>query len=652
MKHRVFSTPINAFKPAVLVLPLCFAFCLTNTQTPVQPDTQKGSVYGFVCDAKDSVSLPGVTVRLVGDTVSVVSDSDGRFELTDIASGEQAFYFKSANYASATKLFLIQSNKVFASDTVYLSRDYCVIAGRAYESDSTNSISTANVELWRVADSALVDSTKTDSTGSFVLTLISPDSNGYRISVGKENFQAAELSDTLAAGDSLFLTVQLAPYLTVAGMVVEAGSSLPVTGAQVAAGGDTATSDSLGRFVLKELVHVDTGHVFSATAKYFEPNSLRDTISKADLLVGPIMIQRKLGSARGFVRLQGQNNHSGIIVKLGPSSGVADTTDSLGEIWFPQVPAGMQPIVASKEKFALLSDTIEIQAADTTQIQMDLPIQSGTIQTRVDWHFGGSPYTISDTLEVTNSGTLYVHPAVEIQMANASLLFAADSGFVSIKGVPDSLITVLPGGGITTYPKIDIGFQVQDTNMAYTMIVNTTVYCRQGPRIHHCLFVDSGRADADTGLHIIPSSSGAIFDHCDFIGVSSNTAGIFVRDSTFATDDGTCEVMFSNCIFYRATAGNTPFLISNNGGNIQAGLANSNLYNAGTSPDSLFAIADIDTQQIWHVDPLYKDPGGLNFHLQDSSGLAHKSTDNGHIGALGVSTMQYFEPRERPKAIR
>ena len=154
-------------------------------------------------------------------------------------------------------------------------------------------------------------------------------------------------------------------------------------------------------------------------------------------------MQRKTGTLQGTIHLQGQIDHSGVIVRL-PSADLSDTTDSLGSIEILNIPAGIQEIVASKEKFRALTDLIGINGEDTTQIEFDLIIQSGTIKTAVNWYPTHPPDLIQDTLEIVTTGALYINAGVAITMTSSSRLLTSGTGIVRISGERENLVVVSP----------------------------------------------------------------------------------------------------------------------------------------------------------------------------------------------------------------
>ena len=606
---------------------------------PSSPELEPGSVSGTVYEAKDSAALEGAIVRQVGTNISVQTGADGSFSLTGLPAGEVILYINKDSYASRTRTENVASGQnTNLSDAVYMDRAYGVLNGVVIGIDSTVMISQADVLLRTPSDSIVFDSTSTENNGYFVFSRVAPDTAGYLIQIHKSGFRSVIFRDTITAGDSIFVVKSLAPYLTITGTVYEMDSTTQIHGALIAVGPACATSDSLGVFTLADLVSADTGYQFVATGEYFDTLVFRDTITAADTVIGPIHMQRKTGVVQGTIRLQGQNDHSGIVVQVA-SSAYMDTTDSLGRIVLSGVPAGRQSILGSKENFASLSDTIDVKGNDTANVEFDLVIQSGTINTRVDWHTSYSPYYIEDTLEIATGGELYVNPGAEIRMANGARLLSTESGTIRIAGERRNPIEISPYDSTPENITVEIAGIGEEIVMTHTVLRDINVVFEQAPKIEYCLFLHTNNSDFDTSVFIIPAENSTKLDNCDFIRINSNRLGVVIKDSTFTGSDAPDGIAFVDCIFYLSAGSRvcSGFIQSGNAAaSFDISVANSDFYSDCSILGSLIDFTNMDTTNIYNIEPGYSDPASLDFRLERDSELIDKSVSRDHLGALGL----------------
>lgn len=625
-----------------IIILLGFLYC----EKRIISSAGRGSVAGTVHTAKDSIPLEGVTVRLVGTATSVQTESTGSFLLSDLPPDEINIYFSKEHYNSHMELFFLgDGQNLVMEDTVYLSRDYGVIAGIVLDSDSDMPIPLANVLLRRDDTCLVIDSTITGTAGHFILPYVDSDTSGYLISIEKQGFQTLAFNQPVSDDDSVFLIKFLQAYVTISGMIFDNDSTTPLPNVSVSVDSQLVQSDSSGRFTIAGMLPADTGYLFTVSKEYYNPLSFRDTITSTDTLLKPIYLQRKTGALQGYFRLQGQLNHAGVIVRL-PSADLSDTTDSLGSIEILTIPAGIQEIVASKEKFRVLTDSIEIKGEDTTQKEFDLVIQSGIIHTVVNWFSVHLPYLIQDTLEIATGGALYVNAGVALAMMSNSRLLTSGSGIVRTLGEKDRLVVVSPSPPSAGNIEIRITIPPRyDVNMTYTMIQNVKTTFVGYPIIEHCLFVHINDTSADNSMYInptyiIPAEKKAKdervnFSQCDFIRINSVREGIYIQDS-LVSDSTTPAISFSKCSFYLSadSPGCKNFLESTNrSSGIINRITDCNFYADCSLPYPLFELINHDTSYIRQVDPAYVDRETLDFHLKKDSPLLG---DNVHyLGALG-----------------
>jgi TolB protein len=105
----------------LLLLSGCILWLPACQDTPVEP-LQFGAVVGVVRDARTNQPLPNVSITSVPATSAVVTDAQGRFELTSVPAGRVSITAALLDYQSATVAVTVE-DKATANVAVVLSRN-------------------------------------------------------------------------------------------------------------------------------------------------------------------------------------------------------------------------------------------------------------------------------------------------------------------------------------------------------------------------------------------------------------------------------------------------------------------------------------------------------------------------------------------------
>lgn len=700
-------------KAMILVLlniVLVLFHCNDDLTTPPQDFR---SISGTICAAHNNTAIPEVTIELIGSEGSVVTDSSGHFTLSNLPEGTVSLLVKKEHYAQHQETFHLIGTQHIIMDTLKLNRDFCIITGIITHSLKGNPVADAEVHIVRSQDNITIDSTITDTTGYFYFNYLTPLDTGYRISLIKPGFQTSTRCTVAKAGDSIFITEMMIPYICAKGRIFESDSITPISGATISLGSKTAMSDNLGSFILSKLIPSDTqycaviakdgyaslncslslgmldtivlngylkpqlgilGLVYESDSitpvesvavnildtviysnslgqfsyKYLTPIAsgyqftfskpgyssivVSDTIQKNDTTIGPVYMSKLCGHIQGTITLQGQTDYRGSVIYVNNVNN-CDTTDKTGNFQIMNIPIGNYTLTINKGNFQELLFSVLISNNDTIHLDTSLIIQSGTINTSVNWTTTHSPYIIKDTLQVMESGSLVVDPGVHIKLQENAKL-AVDGYFTSL-GTPDNFTIISPGSSAGANTIEINGKALADTVMKYTFLLNLKTILKNGPKIANCIFAFNQDPGTDNMLHLVSSSDTTYLNHCEFFRYTTNRDPILIQDSL-----GAAGTVITNSIFsiFGNSSTYTNFLKSQNlANNIQVKIKNCDFYSENPLPYNVLTQINSDTTQVYKVDPLYQDPSNLNLELQATSTLRDKSTTGGKLGVEIVS---------------
>ncbi len=586
---------------------------------------------GVVTDKRKDTPVSNVTV-----TVAAVVDSDK----TDSSITDSAGYFLFTCLSPDSSGYIITFAKpgyektdsfttALAGDSVFIScsmERYLTALGTVYESDSVTPVEGVTVTIG--SKTAL-----SDNAGYFMISnLLAVDTQNI-IVFSKKGYFTQTSSFTISASDTVTLNRCLLNKLTVTGTVFENDSITPIPGVMVSFIDTSVLSSSAGQFTYQYLAPLDTGYLFTFSKAGYDNISVRDTIGKADTVVGPVYMHKICGSLRGTILLQGQTSHYGTAITLGTRV-YRDTTDASGNFLITDIPIGTYAASVGKDNFKTVTPSVTIVRDDTTALDTTLIIQSGTIETAVTWTDSITSYIVEDTLKVMASGSLSVKAGVTVTLAeNARLL--VNGSFTSIGSQKQfALIRSLSTGDGAGEIEVN-GGTVADTAMKYTLVLNVRTILKGGPKIGYCVFASFHDPDSGNTMRILSSTNAACLNQCDFYRHETNRGPILLEDAA-----GSAGTLFSNSIFtlFGDSSTFTNFLQSENKDNgIATQIRNSDFYSEHALPYNFFALINPDSAQVYTVNPLYENESIMDLRLKSTSTLLDKSTTGRRLGAIGTA---------------
>lgn len=556
---------------------------------------------------------------------SVVTDTVGFFVLSNLSYEKDGYclFVSKLNHQSSVICTTLSVGDSCYSET-YLQK-YKSLKGKVFEKDSSSPL--INVQIAVGPRSVL-----SDAMGLYSLKNLLPSDTQYAIEILKEGYFSQSLSFSWEQLDTLNLQINLIPKLVVHGFVYKSDSITPINQAMVLVDDTTLYTNSNGRFALNNLMPKDTGTLFTVIKDGFDTVFVIDTINRADTVVGPIYLKRRLGAVKATVLLQGQKSNSGTTIEV-RETGQGDIADSLGVVCIADIPEGIYSLSLINPSFEELSIPITISARDTAKLDTMLVVQRGTISTAVDWRQRAIPYTISGPLHINQEGSLTLHEGTFVTLLDSAKL-TMDGAFqaVGIKESPVLIHGIEPATSTTA--EIQILGNGSTGQVQHTWFVNVMTTLVKGPRIKNALFICKDDLRNDPLVVIANGVDTATFDHCDFVWYQSKRESILLHDSV-----GASGALFTNSIFYQKgdAADCRNFLLSKSYTNtISSTLKYCNLFSSETLPSTFLSLMHADTTAIYQVTPEYSDLNNLDLRLKSTSVLVDKSSDGGPLGALGV----------------
>jgi len=245
------------------------ALSLTSV-TPANPGL--AVVQGTIVDSQTGLPLTGVTVTLTlsGGTAAntFVTAADGTFTFGGLNAGNYAMSATLANYVSLSTNTSVSSGQALNFGTLQLVQNGSATTG-TLRGIVTDAISGAPIGGATVSNATF--RVKTDSRGVYQVANVA--AGPVPITVSQTGYQTINTTGNLVAGGQLvyspaMTTTSGGPIptsATVNGVVVDAGTNLPLTGVAITAtdgaGTHTAQSDANGNFSIGGMVGDANGGV-------------------------------------------------------------------------------------------------------------------------------------------------------------------------------------------------------------------------------------------------------------------------------------------------------------------------------------------------------------------------------------------------------
>ncbi|WP_158624971.1 carboxypeptidase regulatory-like domain-containing protein [Corallococcus terminator] len=253
-------------------------------------------------------------------------------------------------------------------------------------SDLARVVGTVSLESTTNAAGVQVSLTGTDlrattnAAGAFVLEKV--PAGTHELTATRTGYTQARQSLSVAADDSVEVSLALlrargrvSGVLTLEGATEVAGVTVTLEGANL-----TATPDAQGRFALEG---VPTGsYVLKASRTGYATVSQSVEVTEGNDTLLTLLLGRYRGRIEGQVRLSDSAPSQGITVAL-EGTDTATTTDGQGRFALESVPTGTYSLVASKEGYTAVRQSLEVKATGSSSVTLSLTRHRGNLQGQV-----------------------------------------------------------------------------------------------------------------------------------------------------------------------------------------------------------------------------------------------------------------------------
>lgn len=324
-----------------------------------------GSVSGLVRDAVTLSALNGATVQVLQGSLSIattVTNSSGNYSMTGIAPGNYTLSVSLANYVTGTTSISVASNQTTTTTTSMQPQNGSV-SGVVKDLIGLLPIQDAAVSLYQ--GFTLVASTTTDTSGNYVLPLLTPGS--YTLSISSTNYQTATQAITIQSNTTSTANLNLQPLPgSASGSVINAQTTLPLSGTTItllqgSTPVATTVTNSLGDYVFTGLL--PGSYTITASSTNFISASQTISINPNAATTQNFSLQPQSGTLSGQVTSSLTTaflNNVTIQVMQGASLVATTTTSENGNYSFTLAP-GSYTIIANLTDYQTLSQPAAVQ---------------------------------------------------------------------------------------------------------------------------------------------------------------------------------------------------------------------------------------------------------------------------------------------------
>ncbi len=236
-----------------------------------------GTVQGVFTRSDTGAALPGVTVSVLETGQSAITSSDGRYQIPNVPAGDVVLQAAKSGYSTANAATSITAGglAVFSSSLTPVTAPATAIEGVIKDAATDLPISGATISL----SGATTATATTDGSGAYRVEGLTP--GALSIEITASGYDAVVAGTTVYENNVIsFSPVMYGTGTTpvdgnasgVTGVVVDAATDLPISGAEIVAmfGASTQTvsSDSSGRFSISGLTQY-TGELQVSLAGYY-----------------------------------------------------------------------------------------------------------------------------------------------------------------------------------------------------------------------------------------------------------------------------------------------------------------------------------------------------------------------------------------------
>ncbi|MBM0106673.1 carboxypeptidase regulatory-like domain-containing protein [Steroidobacter sp. S1-65] len=448
---------------------------LLRGQAPVAAVLQ-----GKVTDKITNIGIAGVTVDVIGPSLSATTDADGHYQIVNIPPGEATLSARIDGYGSVQGAVTFVAGQVYNFSPQLIATPASVVAVEGTVINGDNGMALPGVTITATTSQGSITAV-TDDSGAYSLQNIAP--GAVTLTAALEGFHPIEGTVQARGGTTIVFSPTMTPIVMpepppvtgqVRGVIVDSLSGAQLANATVrffvgSTQRATGTTDADGRFLLTNIS--GNGELRITRTSYQNLTIPATIVAGMGLDMGAIELTRTSlgtgGAFRGVVKdVATDQVRSGVTVtaRFG-STTRTDTTDSAGVFEFTGLNplqgsarltrTGYEPLdlgltLALGEMIDL--GTLYVRPVDTSDVRGDLSVYTLRVQ---GVHIDPETYAVSGALavEIHNSGSANLTGAANVKaffdanrngafdagepdLGNASMAIAMDPGSVESVSIP------------------------------------------------------------------------------------------------------------------------------------------------------------------------------------------------------------------------
>lgn len=359
---------------------------------------QQALIRGHLTDAHDGSALAGVSIALSGAGAATTSNAAGEFELAGVTAGTYTITFQRAGYHTVAGTIEAPSGSItgvqqaLTREGAFLDTSSVNVSGRVVDGLSNLPIAGAQLRI----DGVGAASSQAD--GTFVLSSVSRGDHRLEVNVG--GYAAAVYSFILPPGAAgtlgdlaLFASTPdaAATTLTLAGLVVDGLSNLPLPGAavRIVQSNTDVQADSAGRFTLADIATLTFDVTISAAGH--ETRTYAVSASGFGEVAGTFALPPAGGdptaissTLRGVVRDSVSNDPLPNVSLRVVGTSVVAVSDASGAFELTGISAQQFELVAATSGYTQRSYDIEIAQHGTYAVDVSLTREPGAVDDLFD----------------------------------------------------------------------------------------------------------------------------------------------------------------------------------------------------------------------------------------------------------------------------
>lgn len=347
---------------------------------PVNTDTGMGRFMGTVVDSSSGLPISGVTVRLIEDnTKTVKTVMDGSFLLTDIMPGQYNITYQYNGYTSSSQQVSVTAGEIKDLGLIQLNTDQATGILSGIVTDSTTGAAISGAVVTIVGSTA--STAMTDTNGVYSVVGV-PES--ITITVTVSGYQEASASGQITAGAVTTYSPALLPtgstntnqQLTIKGRVLDAETSVPVSGVLIDAGNaQSVVSTVSGGF---ELVNIAPGeltlsmtHTDYRTSQYSVFGSAGSIIDLGDVYLSQLVVTTATSLSGVVIDAQYLTPVEGARVAI---EGIAESVVTLanGKYLIENIPSTQFTATVSALGYITKKSSVSFQQAGNNHLNFEI----------------------------------------------------------------------------------------------------------------------------------------------------------------------------------------------------------------------------------------------------------------------------------------